>query len=109
MHPTVRDLLHGLKWVLCFLAFVIYIAALGDAFYYFLIFLMVPGVALYEHMLPALLLFLQTLTPVADVFFHDVLRALAVFLVSLSLPVSLFLCLKLVLLPLYLTLVRLVF
>ncbi|KYO42261.1 hypothetical protein Y1Q_0017158 [Alligator mississippiensis] len=91
------------------LASLLHVAVLTHTLYYLLVFSLVPGVALYEHVVPAVLRFLEALEPVADIFFQDVLRALGIVLASLLLPGSLFFFLKLVLLPLSYHLARLLF
>lgn len=98
-----------LSWGLCLVASLLHVAVLTHTLYYLLVFSLVPGVALYEHVVPAVLRFLEALEPVADIFFQDVLRALGIVLASLLLPGSLFFFLKLVLLPLSYHLARLFF
>lgn len=104
MHPIGRGILRGLQSVLRFLAatavyiFLVHIASI------FLFSLVLPGLVLLNKVLPAVLVCVQSLLPVTEALFNELFRALVIFLISLSPPIFLFLCLQRVLFPLFIKL-----
>lgn len=109
MQPVGRALLSALKRVPCFFALVLCYDLILRLSSIFLTLLLLPGAVFYQQVLPAMLSFCKALMPGVDVMVNHMFPALVFFLVCLSLPVSLFLCLKLLLLPFYFKLFQLVF
>ncbi|EMP31252.1 hypothetical protein UY3_11611 [Chelonia mydas] len=107
MRPVGRGILHGLRSVLCFLAAAIIFIFLIRIGSIFLFSLFLPGVVLVNKVGPAILVCFKALLPITEVLLNELFRALVIFLISLSPPIFLYLCLQKMLLPVFIKLLRL--
>ncbi|XP_077158526.1 uncharacterized protein LOC143820045 [Paroedura picta] len=97
----------GLERMLLLLVVLIYSIFLVEILLHVVISVSVPLGVLRDHLLPAMGLFLDALSPATEVFCSQVLGALFLFFSALLLPFSAGCCLHLFLLPSYFKLLKL--
>ncbi|CAM2113748.1 unnamed protein product [Caretta caretta] len=108
MNAILRSTLQALRRVLSFLATVIFCDILLRIVFMLVFFLFLPVFIIYDHVLPASLVFAKSLRPVADTFFNRLVPAVATFLISLLPPVVIYFAWRHLLLPFSIQLLMLI-
>ncbi|EMP31251.1 hypothetical protein UY3_11610 [Chelonia mydas] len=108
MNAILRSTLRALRRVLSFLATVIFCDILLRIVFMLVFFLFLPVFIIYDHVLPASLVFAKSLRPVADTFFNRLVPAVATFLISLLPPVVIYFAWRHLLLPFSIQLLMLI-
>ncbi|KAH0615720.1 hypothetical protein JD844_026066 [Phrynosoma platyrhinos] len=108
LHLVGSKVLRVVEQVTLLLAVLIYSIFLAEIVFHVMVSFSIPLSILRDHMVPTILIFLDALGPAAEVFYHDVVGALLLFLSALLLPLTAGCCLHLFLFPSYFKLLKLV-